>query len=722
MTEMLEGRGKSATRPERFARKIVIASTMRTPRHLYEFGPFRLDPSERQLLREGQVMPLTPKVFDTLLLFVENGNLLLTKDEMIARLWPDSFVEEGNLAQNVSMLRRALGDQPDGKPYIETVPKRGYRFIAEVRRLDELSSGARAEAAFATFDPERAGVLERRAHEATEPAPAPVSQPIDESAQHAAASKSADQDPLAIARGADFPLAANGAKASMKPPAMAAVLRRPSRAIWAAIALIAISAAGAYFLFRPTSPSRPEGKLRLAALPFRNVGPDKSVDYLSLALADEVIVKLNYISALTVRPLDYVRKYANQEIDPAQVAKELKVDALLTGTFVKDGDELRINIRLIDVATDQALWHESLNLKFEKVMTVQDRVAQAVVRRMSVSITPDESARLRRGEANNPQAYEAHLRGVDLYHRDDLRQALKMFEKSVDLDPNYAPSWAYIGAINTTLASIYFEGRESYDKARQAYDRALALDPTQIEARVFKANLLTDTGQVEDAAPLLRGVIATTPNLAQAHWNLAYAYRFGGSLRESISEGERSRQINGEIKADNSVFNAYLYDGQYEKFLQSLPAGEGSAYVTFYRGLGHYYLKQWGEAAAHFDRAYELDKELMAAQIGKALSFGLAGRPAAGLELLKTAEEKIVKSGVADSEGVYKIAQAFAVLSDKPAALRLLRRSIDGGFFCYPYFANDPLLDSLRGEAEFAQLMEIARRRHEEFKRRFSTP
>ena len=297
-----------------------------------------------------------------------------------------------------------------------------------------------------------------------------------------------------------------------------------------------------------------------------------------------------------------------------------------------------------------------------------------------------------------------------------------MFEKSVGLDPNYAPSWAYLGAINTTLASLFFEGRESYDKARQAYDRALELDPSQIEARIFKANLLTDTGQVEEAVPLLRGVIGTSPNLAQAHWNLAYAYRFGGLLRESINEGERSRQINGEIKADNSVFNGYLYDGQYEKFIQSLPAREDSAYVTFYRGLGHYYLKQWKEAAAYFDRAYQLDKTLMHAQIGKALSDGLAGRTASGLKLLKEAEEKIIKSGVADAEGVYKIAQAFAALNDRPPALRLLRRSIEGGFFCYPYFTNDTMLDNLRGEAEFAELMGLARRRHEEFKRQFSAP
>jgi TolB-like protein len=497
--------------------------------------------------------------------------------------------------------------------------------------------------------------------------------------------------------------------------------RRKRGAVWMAIALIVIAGGGAYLLLSSTAAPRSEDKLRLAVLPFRNLGsPDKITDTLSNSLADEVITKLNYISALTVRPSVYIHKYANKEIDPRQVASELNVEILLIGTFVKEGDDLRINLQLVDVGANQALWTEPLRLKYEKVMTVQDQVSQAVARRMSVSLTPAESARLQRSAVINLQAYEYHLQGVDLYHRDHLQKAGEMFEKSVGLDPTYASSFAYLGAINTALASTYFGGREYYDKARQAYDRALELDPGQIEARIFKANLLTDTGYVEEAVPLLRGVIATTPNLAQAHWNLAYAYRFGGLLRESISEGERSRQINGAIKADNSVFNAYLYDGQHEKFLQSLPGGENSAYITFYRGLGRHYLKQWKESAAHFDQAYKLNKDLMQAQIGKALSYGLAAQPGPGLNLLKDVEDQIVKSGAADAEGVYKIAQAFAALNDRATALRLLRRSIQGGFFCYPYFTSDPMLDNLRGEAEFAELMELARRRHEDFKRQFS--
>ncbi|HEY8459287.1 MAG TPA: winged helix-turn-helix domain-containing protein [Blastocatellia bacterium] len=668
-----------------------------SPRHSYKFDSFHLDPCERRLLRAGEVIPLTPKVFDTLLLFAENSNLLLTKDEMIKRLWPDSFVEESNLAQNVSVLRRALGKQPNGKPYIETVPKRGYRFIAEVRLCEEEPRGQLAVSL--TGAAEQSDEYERRPRESIALA-TPEKAPFDFEESGA---------PVA-----------NDATPSATAPAAVVAARGKRGAVWSAIALIVV--AGAYLFMRSMSPSRPEGKLRLAVLPFHNMGPDKKDDFLSLSLADEVITRLNHISAITVRPLAYVRKYAYQEMDPGQIADELKVDKLLISTFLKEGDELRINMQLLDVAGREALWNEPLRLKYDKLPTVRDLVAQAVVQRMRVTLTPAESAMFGRGEARNMQAYEFHLRGVHLYHRDDLRLAVKKFEESVRLDPTYAPSWAYLGAINATLASIYFEGLESYDKARQACDRALELDPSQIEARIFKGALLTETGRVEEAVPLIRSVIATTPNIAQAHWNLAYAYRFGGLIRESISEGERSRQINDEINASNAVFNAYLYDGQYEKFIQSLPDRVDSAYVTFYRGLGHYYLKRWKDAAAYFDQAYELNPNLMQAQVGKALSHGLGGRTADGLELLKEVEEKILKSGVTDAEGVYKIAQAFAALNDRPAALRMLRRSIEGGFFCHPYFTNDPLLDNLRSEAEFAELMERARARHENFKRQFAAP
>lgn len=166
------------------------------------------------------------------------------------------------------------------------------------------------------------------------------------------------------------------------------------------------------------------------------------------------------------------------------------------------------------------------------------------------------------------------------------------------------------------------------------------------------------------------------------------------------------------------LFNSYLYAGQYQKFIESLPARE-EPYLVFYHGLGYYYLKDFARASAAFDRAYELDSSAVVSHIGKALGLAAAGKNRQALELLKTSEARVEEGGAGDGEIFYKLAQAYAVLGDKQSALRNLRRSIEQGFFCYGYFITDPLIDSLRADAEYVPLMEKTRQRHEAFKRRF---
>ena len=164
-----------------------------------------------------------------------------------------------------------------------------------------------------------------------------------------------------------------------------------------------------------------------------------------------------------------------------------------------------------------------------------------------------------------------------------------MLEKATALEPNYAPAWAQLGRAYTTNASLQFGGREQYGKAQAAYEKAIALNPALVEPRIYMANLLTDTGRVEQAVPLLRSVLQDSPNNAEAHWELGYAYRFAGMLKESVEECEKARQNNPQVKISSSAINGYLYLGEYEKFLQSLPAND-SAYILFYRGLAEYYL------------------------------------------------------------------------------------------------------------------------------------
>jgi tetratricopeptide (TPR) repeat protein len=296
--------------------------------------------------------------------------------------------------------------------------------------------------------------------------------------------------------------------------------------------------------------------------------------------------------------------------------------------------------------------------------------------------------------------------------------AIKMLEKSTEIDPNYALAWTYLGASYTSDAAFELGGRGQYRRAQAAYERALTIDPSQLDARMFWANLLVDTGKVEKAVLLLRAALQANINYAPLHWELGYAYRFAGMLNESVAECERALQLDPSVKSNGSVLNAYLYRGEYSKFLSSLPEVDDSAFFLFYRGFGEYYQKDWTRAARDFDRAFELDTSLYT-RIGKALSDAIAHRDTEGLQTLRDLERQIAEHGVGDPEGIYKIAQSYAVFGDRVSSLRVLRSSVEGGFFPYPYLVTDPLLEPVRKEREFGQILNISRRRYQAFKDQF---
>ncbi len=497
---------------------------------------------------------------------------------------------------------------------------------------------------------------------------------------------------------------------------------RTKRSIITFVAAALVLAAGvglAPLLREQWSQSRPTAASHtLAVLPFRNLRPDPQTDFLGFSLADAIITKLGYVKEVTVRPSSSVDKFRNQAVDPRAAAEQLHVDSLLTGSYLRDGDDLRINAQLIDAKSDKILWRDTIDLKYDRLLTVQDTVSQRALAGLEVQLSPDEKEKLRSERAVNPDAYEYYLRGVDLYALNNFPAAVAMLEKAAAINPDYAPIWAHLGRAYTTNASLQFGGREQYSKAQAAYEKAMTLDPALIDVRVYMANLLTDTGRVELAVPLLREVLALNPNYAEAHWELGYAYRFGGMLQDSVVEGERARQNNPSVKINSSAMNAYLYLGEYGKFLQSLPSND-SAYVLFYQGFGQYHLGNNDRAARDFDRAYDLDPTLLPANVGKALSYSLRGDRASGLALLHTMETRAAERGVSDAESLYKIAEAYAVLGDKPSTIRVFRQTIEGGFFPSQYFERDPLLSNLRGQPEFETLMTQARERHEQFKARF---
>ena len=666
---------------------------------LFEFGAFRLDASERILVREGRRIPLAPKAFDTLLMLVQSSGHVLTKDELIRSLWPDSFVEENILTQHISALRRVLGQGSTGQEYIETVPKLGYRFLVEVREIGG-NSGASVGAGAGEIVVAKRTRRHIVVHEEQEEEELP-----DEASPLAGA---ANRQPEA-GKGQGVPII-RGEKSQRL--AVSSRWKHMSLVVAAALAALLVASSALVRRFRDPQPGRiaPGGARTLAVLPLRNLKPSAETDFLSMALTDAIINRLGYVREIRVEPLAAVARYRSTDADPRQIARELNVENVLTGSYAKDGDDLRVTMELIGPDDGGGPRRQNTELKYDKLFRVQDWVAVSVIHSMGLQLRPEEGERLNKGVPNNPAAYEYYLRGLDSGFRSDWEGAVKLLEKSVALEPGNAMAWDELGNVYLGYSAVQGGPADYADKGWEAFRRAIKLDPGNRFVVDEMAFQLLEHNQAERAIPLLQESIRENPTDSFAHWYLSEAYRYGGALERSVVEGELALRLNPNVSL-NTTFNTYLYVGRYKEFLDSLPRDEKNARAVFYRGLAYYYLKDTARAVEEFDRALALDPALLHSKIGQGFACAVRREKARGLELIKSIES----SGGDDGEMLYKMAQAFAQLGDAQSAVRMLRRSINLGFYPHAYFASDPLMEPARNEPEYSEVMELARQRQEEF-------
>jgi tetratricopeptide (TPR) repeat protein len=239
-------------------------------------------------------------------------------------------------------------------------------------------------------------------------------------------------------------------------------------------------------------------------------------------------------------------------------------------------------------------------------------------------------------------------------------------------------------------------------------------------AHLQLAQNYTELGRVEDAVGQLRRLLAINPNSPEVHLGMAYALRYAGMLEESVKEAEKIEHIDPKYwrNQPRAVVNTYLYLGRYERFLESIPPVE-TAYTLFYRGFGYYHLGDLTRARENFRRAAQIDPEDVFSQLSQAMSFALDRDRIRGVQLLRTIEAKRTTEDVPDGEVTYKLAQVYALLGDQAAALKNLELAIRQGFFAFPYMERDPLVQTLRSHPDYFRILDIARKRHDEFKRRF---
>ena len=655
---------------------------VRQATHIYEFGPFRLIPEERQLLRDNQPVQLTPKCFDLLVVLVENSGHLIGKDELLKRLWPDSFVEEANLSVNMSALRRALDEGPNEHQYVETVPRRGYRFVAGVRdRWDggaELFSQERSEGAGPIADQEQ------------------------------------QTSPL-------LPAAPSRPRTSLRRWLLVLV-----GLLLFSVLLLWLNADG----LRKRLESKGDAVRieSLAVLPLENLSSDTSQGYFADGMTESLITELAKIRALRVMSRPSVMQYKGARKPLPEIARELKVDAVLTGSVVRSGERVRITVQLVHAATDRNLWADSYERDQRDVLALQREVTRDIVGEIRIKLTPQEQLQFGSVRPVNPEAYDHYLRGrfyLNRQTKDDNEAAITALERAVSTDPTFAAAYAELAQAYSWKLFLFSPGEKQWaEKAFVAAEKALALDPDLAVAHLARGRILwTPANRFphEKAIQEYRLAVSLNPSLDEARNQLALVYCHIGAFDEALQESEKAVTTNPNNNlAQFRTGQTLNFQGKYEQALSVLRAIPNEANPEL---VGHqvvwalFNLGRREEASAvveQFLRDYPQDNG--------GLFTGLQAVLAASVGQERTAQAKI-RLAVERGKGfghfhhtAYYIACAYALMNKREQAIKWLEMAAEDGFPCYPLFEKDTNLDSLRQDARFVTFLAKQRQQWEYYK------
>jgi TolB-like protein/DNA-binding winged helix-turn-helix (wHTH) protein/Flp pilus assembly protein TadD len=627
----------------------------------YEFGPFRVDTLNHVLLRDGETLPLKPKVFDTLLVLIENRGRVLDKDELISRLWPDTVVEEANLTQNIYLLRKALGEDPQGEAYIQTMPRRGYRFAANVCELE-------------------AEPPEPTSEENT------PSQIVVEDERERATRSAGD---------------VSGSFLSRTTP------RR--RVVAVAITAVALAAALVYVWTstRPQPAAAPT-ITSIAVLPFKPLGSDASDESLGFGMADTLITRLSNIKQLVVRPTSAVRKFTSPEQDPAAAGRELKVDAILEGSIQRAGDRIRVTLRLVRVSDGSSIWAGQFDEQVNDFLAVQDRVSERVAHALVPQITGEEQKLLAKHYTENAEAYQLYMRGR--YHWSkinpaDWNKAVDYFNRAIEKDPDYALAYTGLAdAYVSIVADSLIPKPEAIPKAKQAATTALRLDDTLAEAHVslgrIKAFYDWDWPGAEGE---FKRAIELNPNSADAHREYASYLTTVGRSEQAIAEAKQARELDPLSQLANyhvawALIAARRYDEAIEQSKQVL-----GTFPAAHLWLGWAYLGKgrYTEAVSEFEKRLSLSKDEAVTRAHLGYAYAAAGRRGEAEKVLADLNELFRQRQVSP----YYIAIVYAGLGGKEQAFGWLEKAYQEHSRPLGGLKVNPVWDNLRSDPRFADLL-----------------
>jgi DNA-binding winged helix-turn-helix (wHTH) protein/TolB-like protein len=612
-----------------------FSSNRRELGRTWKFADCEFNELKVELRRGGLVVDLELKPLELLQQLLIRAGDVVTKQELLDSVWPGTMVVDGSLATAVSKLRKALDDR-DAR-IVLTVPRVGYRLGVEV---------------------------------AEEPAAiVPLAIPIK-------------------------PELADEPVAQVLEPAT------PGRGRYRMIAavLLALVAGLAFYLggFWPSPAFKPVPG-SVAVLTFQNSGSDRGLDYLTVALADEVATELSNVRALSVRPSMVTRRYTNSEVDLKQVGRELNVANIVTGHFLVEKDQLRITLEAINADDARLLWRKTLVAPMGDMLAMREQIVSQSHGQLATALGVSSSEYSGGTRPTNNEAYDLYLRSIALaYDPEPSREARRMLERSVELDPTFAPTWLMLSR-RYYIESRYASGREGMIQLYEAgLEHARSLDPNYVAAGAGLAAFHAEQGQVVKAFLDAQELVRHRPDSADSHYSLSYALRFAGLLPKAATQCDIAYFLDPHTQTSGlrSCAVVFILTGDYKRAMDYInldPKG-----TSWGKALTVHALLRAGRSAEAI--------RLGPSGIPQWPSFDMvlacaAHRPQPEIDSLAG---KVVVAD--DPETNYFAASHLAYCGQPIAAEDLLKDAIQGGYCSYPAMDLDPFFANLRQRTEFADI------------------
>ena len=666
-------------------------------RHTFvvRFGTYEVSFRSGEVRKAGVRIRVQQQPLKLLEVLLERPGEVVTREELRSRLWPDESFGDFDQAVNIAIakLRSALGDSAENPRYIETLPKRGYRFIADVSFVDA------------------GGRIRRPETASTDP---PVTEPGHQFQDNGLTV------PPVTELGNQFRGNGSGVPSVTEPelqlegPGLAVPAKRrlrPTGRVILALAVLLSLAILSVLLVRSRG-RRPTAIRSLAVLPLENLSGDAAQNYFSAGMTDELITDLAQISALRVISRTSVMVYKGAHKSLPQIARELNVDAVVEGTVLRAGDQVRITAQLIDASTDKHIWSQSYEGELRDTLALQDRVARAIAGQIQINLTPREQAALKSATVVNPQAYESYLKGRYFWSKrtaGGLKVALAYFNQAIEEDPNYAQAYSGLADTYALLGDWQYAAmtpKEAYPKAKAAALKAVKLDNALGEAHKSLAFVLDGFDWDLDAAGKeFRRAIELNPGYATAHhwyaWHLALLGQYDKAIAE-MKKAESVDPLSLIINADLAelLVLAHSYDEAIEQSRKTIEMDPNFAMA--HNQLAQAYLQKhmYDQAIAELQEAVQLSGGSPTCIANLARAYGLSGNRSEAMKLLND----LKSSSTARNSHASEVAAIYASLGDKDEAMNWLEKGYAERF--NPGVLIRPAFDPLRSDPRFQHLVQ----------------